>query len=118
MLKDLDITPDDPAELRAVTLLLADEVKSQALLIEKLTHQLAGQNRHRFGMHPKSPDQPNLTLKDDEAIAEAASEQTHPRQPSKTKRRASTAASRGPIIWTDMTRCCPQVTTAPAAAAS
>ena len=48
MLNDLDITPDDPAELRAVNRLLADEVKSQALLIEKLKHQLAGQNRHRI----------------------------------------------------------------------
>jgi transposase len=28
MLKDLDITPDDPAELRAVNRLLADEVKA------------------------------------------------------------------------------------------
>lgn len=38
MLKDLDITPEDPEELRAVNRLLADEVKSQALLIEKLKH--------------------------------------------------------------------------------
>ena len=34
MLKDLDITPGDPEELRAVNRLLADEVKSQALMIE------------------------------------------------------------------------------------
>ena len=38
MLKDLDITPEDPEELRAVNRLLADEVKPQALLIEKLKH--------------------------------------------------------------------------------
>jgi len=50
MIKDLDITPEDPEELRAVNRLLADEVKSQALLIEKLKHQLAGQTRHRFGV--------------------------------------------------------------------
>ncbi|WP_133485018.1 IS66 family transposase [Aliiroseovarius marinus] len=74
MLKDLDITPDDPAELRAVNRLLADEVKSQALLIEKLKHQLAGQNRHRFGVRSESLDQLNLTFEEDEAIAEAASE--------------------------------------------
>jgi len=81
MLKDLDITPDDPAELRAVNRLLADEVKSQALLIEKLKHQLAGQNRHRFGMRSESLDQLNLTFEEDEEIAEAADEQAKPAQP-------------------------------------
>ena len=81
MLKDLDITPDDPAELRAVNRLLADEVKSQALMIEKLKHQLAGQNRHRFGVRSESLDQLNLTFEEDEAIAEAAEEQANPAQP-------------------------------------
>ena len=74
MLKDLDITPDDPAELRAVNRLLADEVKSQALMIEKLKHQLVCQNRHRFGVRSESLDQLNLIFEEDEAIAEAASE--------------------------------------------
>ena len=78
MLKDLDITPEDPAELRAVNRLLADEVKSQALLIEKLKHQLAGQNRHRFGVRSESLDQLNLTFEEDEVIAEAADEQVKP----------------------------------------
>ena len=82
MLKDLDITPDDPAKLRAVNRLLADEVKSQALLIEKLKHQLAGQNRHRFGVRSENLDQLNLTFEEDEAIAEAASEQMQPETPS------------------------------------
>ena len=81
MLKDLDITPDDPAELRAVNRLLADEVKSQALLIEKLKHQLAGQNRHRFGVRSESLDQLNLTFEEDEGIAGAAEEQAKPVQP-------------------------------------
>jgi transposase len=78
MLKNLDITPDDPAELRTVNRLLADEVKSQALLIEKLKHQLAGQKRHRFGVRSESLDQLNLTFEEDEAIAEAAEEQAQP----------------------------------------
>ena len=82
MLKDLDITPEDPEELRVVNRLLADEVKSQALLIEKLKHQLAGQNRHRFGVRSESLDQLNLTFEEDEAIAEAAFEQTQPETPS------------------------------------
>ena len=81
MLKNLDITPDDPAELRAVNRLLADEVKSQALLIEKLKHQLAGQNRHRFGVRSESLDQLNLTFEEDEEIAEVADEQANPAQP-------------------------------------
>lgn len=81
MLKDLDITPDDPAELRVVNRLLADEVKSQALLIEKLRHQLAGQNRHRFGVRSESLDQLNLIFEEDEAIAEAAEVQTKPASP-------------------------------------
>lgn len=75
MIKDLDITPDDPAELRAVNRLLADEVKSQALLIEKLKHQLAGQNRHRFGVRSENLDQLNLTFEEDEKIAKVAEEQ-------------------------------------------
>jgi len=81
MIKDLDITPEDPEELRAVNRLLADEVKSQALLIEKLKHQLAGQTRHRFGVRSESLDQLNLTFEEDEAIAEAAEEQAKPAQP-------------------------------------
>jgi len=57
MLKDFDTLPEDPSELRAVSKLLAAEVKSQALMIEKLKHQLAGHNRHRFGSKSESLDQ-------------------------------------------------------------
>ena len=96
MLKDLDITPDDPAELKAVNRLLADEVKSQALLIEKLKHQLAGQNRHRFGVRSESLDQLNLTFEEDEAIAEAARDQTEP-APSSTDDKSPRQHSRKPL---------------------
>ena len=96
MLKDLDITPEDPEELRAVNRLLADEVKSQALLIEKLKHQLAGQNRHRFGVRSESLDQLNLTFEEDEAIAEAAEEQTQP-QATTTEDKAPRQHSRKPL---------------------
>ena len=41
--------PEDPDELRAFTQLLLAEVKSQAMLIEKLRHQLSGHRTHRFG---------------------------------------------------------------------
>ena len=42
MLKDLDITPDDPAELRAVNRLLAGEVKALSLKVAQLQHQRHG----------------------------------------------------------------------------
>ena len=96
MLKDLDITPDDPAELRAVNRLLADEVKSQALLIEKLKHQLAGQNRHRFGVRSESLDQLNLIFQEDEKITEAAEEQAKPVQPA-TEDKSPRQHSRKPL---------------------
>lgn len=119
MLKDLDITPDDPAELRAVNRFLADEVKSQALLIEKLKHQLAGQNRHRFGIRSESLDQLNLTFEEDEAIAEAASEQVQPETPSAGDK-PSRQHSRKPLPdhLTAMTKFCPLVRTARAVVAS
>ena len=78
MLNDLNIGSDDPAELRRANALLAAEVKSQALLIEKLQHQLAGHNRHRFGSKSESLDQLNLTFEEDEQIAASAKAQTDP----------------------------------------
>ncbi|MEO0831390.1 MAG: IS66 family transposase, partial [Pseudomonadota bacterium] len=96
MLKDLDITPEDPEELRAVNRLLADEVKSQALMIEKLKHQLAGQNRHRFGVRSESLEQLNLTFEEDEKIAEAAEEQAKPAHPP-TEDKPSRQHSRKPL---------------------
>ena len=53
----LDVTrslPEDPAELRAFTAILLAEVKSQAMLIQKLQHQLADHPAHRFGFVGKS----------------------------------------------------------------
>jgi transposase len=41
--------PEDPEDLRRFTALLLAEVKSQALLIAKLRHQLAGHRIHQFG---------------------------------------------------------------------
>jgi hypothetical protein len=38
-----------PEELRSFTARLLAEVKAQAILIEKLRHQLAGHRAHRFG---------------------------------------------------------------------
>ena len=108
MLKDLDVTPYNPAELRAVKRLLADKVKSQALLIEKLKYQLAGENLHRFGLRSESLDQLNLTIEEDEEIAEAADGQAKPAQPPvEDKRPVSIAVSRCLTIWPGMMNCCP-----------
>ncbi len=63
--------PDEPDELKQLVGTLASEVKSQALLIEKLKHQLAGMRRHRFGASSEALDQLQLTLEDEE-VARAA----------------------------------------------
>ena len=69
----LDVTkslPEDPAELRAFTAHLLAEVKSQAVLIEKLRHQLAGHRAHRFGASSETSEQLQLALQTTEiAIA-------------------------------------------------
>ncbi|EFO33537.1 transposase TnpC protein [Roseibium sp. TrichSKD4] len=82
MLKDLDITPEDPAELRAVNRLLADEVKALSLKVEQLQHQLHGANRHRFGSKSEGLDQLNLDLLEDAEIVEAAEDQAKQPAPS------------------------------------
>ncbi|MEL7179663.1 MAG: hypothetical protein AAFN63_07510 [Pseudomonadota bacterium] len=106
MLNDLDITPNDPEELRAVNRLLADEVKALSLKVEQLQHQLHGHNRHRFGSKSEGLDQLNLTFEEDEAIAEAASEQTQPETPS-AEDKPSRQHSRkpGPVPFLCRPRC-------------
>lgn len=47
--------PKGPDELRQFTALLLAEVKSQAVLIKKLRHQLAGQRTHRFATSAAQP---------------------------------------------------------------
>ncbi|MCP4320049.1 MAG: IS66 family transposase, partial [Hyphomicrobiales bacterium] len=77
MLNDLKSLPDDPSELKDLVTLLATEVKSQALFIEKLQHQLHGHNRHRFGSKSESLEQLQLFLENEE-IAVAAEEADTP----------------------------------------
>jgi transposase len=47
------------------------ELKSRDLLIEKLRHQLAGMQRHRFGTSSEAIDQLELRLEDEEIAAAA-----------------------------------------------
>ena len=72
MLHGINVSPEDPAELRAVNLLLDNEVKALSLKVEQLRQQLAGQNRHRFGVRSESLDQLGLTFAEDEAISQMA----------------------------------------------
>ena len=58
--------PEDPDELRQFTALLLAEVKSQAVLIEKLRHQLAGHRAARFGPSSESNEQLQLALETSE----------------------------------------------------
>lgn len=71
MLDVVKALPEDPEELRAFTALLLAEVRSQAVLIEKLRHQLAGHRSHRFGASSESIEQLQLALENSE-IATAA----------------------------------------------
>ena len=73
MLDTLKSLPEDPAELQGLVTLLAAEVKSQALMIERLQHQLHGANRHRFGSKSESMEQLQLFQENTE-IAVAAEE--------------------------------------------
>ena len=64
--------PSDPGELRVAAESLVELAKAQALEIEKLKHQLAGHNRHRFGSKSESADQLNLQLRLEEEETAAA----------------------------------------------
>ncbi len=71
MLDEIVPLPEDPEALRAFTARLLAEVKAQAILIEKLRHQLAGHRAHRFGASSETAEQLQLAL-ETSAIAAAA----------------------------------------------
>ena len=72
MLDDASKLPDDPTELKSVAVQLASTVKSQALEIARLKHQLAGHRQHRFGSRSETSDQLNLQLQLEEEETAAA----------------------------------------------
>ncbi len=76
MLDDSFKLPDDPSDLKSVAVQLVSTVKSQALEIAKLKHQLAGHRQHRFGSKSETADQLNLQLRAEEE--ETAAAQTVP----------------------------------------
>ncbi len=71
MLDEIGTLPEDPEELRAFTARLLAEVKAQAILIEKLKHQLAGHRAQRFGASSETADQLLLALETSEIAAAA-----------------------------------------------
>ena len=73
MLSETQKLPEDPAELRKAAEDLVALVKSQALRIAKLEHQLKGHQRYRFGSTSETLDQLNLALEETEiAVARTA----------------------------------------------
>ncbi len=71
MLDEIVPLPEDPEELRAFTARLLAEVKAQAILIEKLRHQLAGHRAHRFSASSETAEQLQLALETSEVAAAA-----------------------------------------------
>ncbi|MDP3961713.1 MAG: IS66 family transposase [Pseudorhodobacter sp.] len=67
--------PDDPTELRAVSELMAAEIKAQAYQIEKLKNELAVHRKARFGAKSESMDQLAFDLQEDAEIEAAADAQ-------------------------------------------
>jgi hypothetical protein len=63
--------PEDPEDLRSFAARLLAEVKAQAILIEKLRHQLAGHRAHRFGASSETAEQLQLALETSEIAAAA-----------------------------------------------
>ncbi len=92
MLEIANITSEDPAELRAIIRLFADEVKTLTLKVQHLEHQLHGHKRHRFGSTAENSDQLSLNFAEDEEVAKAAADQAGPdtcdvNQPTDKKRK-------------------------------
>ena len=67
--------PEDPAELRAVSELMAAEIKAQAYQIEKLKKELAAHRKARFGSKSETMDQLAFDLQEDTEIASASEAQ-------------------------------------------
>ena len=89
-----DILPSEPAELRAFTVGLLAELKNRDMLIQKLRHQVAGQNIHRFGSKAEGIDQLQLRLEGEE-VADAAAAPVAP--PKQANEDAKTKPKRKPL---------------------
>ena len=75
MLHTFKTLPEDPDELRAISVQMAQHIQSQAYQIEKLQAELHGHRKARFGSKSEGMDQLALDLSEDDEIAQAADEQ-------------------------------------------
>ncbi len=71
MLDNANHLPEDPLQLRTVATLLSATVKSQALRITQLEHQLSKHRIDRFGSKSETLDQLQLRLEEEEIAAKA-----------------------------------------------
>ena len=85
MLDEAAALPDDPDDLRSLAERLIAEVKAQAILIEKLRHQLAGHRAHRFGASAETADQLQLALETSELAAAAMTAKLRLPEPAEEK---------------------------------
>lgn len=91
MLDNADHLPDDPSELRTVATRRSATVKSQALRIAQLEHQLSRYRIDRFGSKSETIDQLHLHLEEEEIAAAkaeiAASDENTGKSTEKPKRK-------------------------------
>jgi transposase len=91
VLDEATALPDDPDDLRSLAERLIAEAKAQAVLIEKLRHQLAGHRAHRFGASAETAEQLQLALETSELAAAAMTAKLRlpepPEEKGKPKRR-------------------------------
>lgn len=90
--------PEDPTELRAVSELMAAEIKSQAYQIEKLKKELAAHRKARFGSKSETMDQLAFDLQEDTEIAAAsAAQKTVPETDTDQEAPAKRTHNRAPL---------------------
>lgn len=90
--------PDDPLELRAVSELMAAEIKAQAYQIEKLKKELAAHRKARFGSKSETMDQLAFDLQEDtEIAASSAAQKTAPKADADEDVSAKRTHNRAPL---------------------
>jgi transposase len=75
MLDEAFTIPNDPDDLRSFAVQLVAEVKAQAMLIEKLRHQVSGHQAWRYGTSSEASAQLQLALEASELAAAAMTTQ-------------------------------------------
>ena len=97
MLEAFKSLPEDPDELRAISVQMAQHIQSQAYQIEKLKAELHGHRKARFGAKSEAMDQLALDLSEDDEIAQAADAQQAEPSPGDEDPTAKRQHSRKPL---------------------